>query len=66
MEVNSQMEKESGSRLREIYDTISGLSGKITEYDDSMTRTAVTEVKILSEDKIKVTLFGTVTIEVEI
>lgn len=65
-EVNSQMEKESGSRLREIYDTISGLPGKITEYDDSMTRTAVTEVKILSEDKIKVTLFGTVTIEVEI
>ena len=65
-EANSQMEKESGSRLREIYDTISGLPGKITEYDDSMTRTAVTEVKILSEDKIKVTLFGTVTIEVEI
>ena len=65
-EVNSQMEKESGSRLREIYDTISGLPGKITEYDDSMTRTAVTEVKIISEDKIKVTLFGTVTIEVEI
>ena len=65
-EVNSQMEKESGGRLREIYDTISAMPGKITEYDDNMTRIAVTEVKILSEKKISVTLFGTVTIEVEI
>ena len=65
-EVNSQMEKESGGRLREIYDTISAMPGKITEYDDNMTRIAVTEVKILSEEKISVTLFGTVTIEVEI
>ena len=65
-EVNSQMEKERGSRLREIYDTISAMPGKITEYDDNMTRIAVTEVKILSEEKISVTLFGTVTVEVEI
>lgn len=65
-EVNSQMEKESGGRLREIYDTISAMPGKITEYDDNMTRIAVTEVKILSEEKISVTLFGTVTVEVEI
>lgn len=65
-EVNSQMEKESGGRLREIYDTISAMPGKITEYDDNMTRIAVTEVKILSEEKITVTLFGTVTVEVEI
>lgn len=65
-EVNGQMEKESGGRLREIYDTISAMPGKITEYDDNMTRIAVTEVKILSEEKISVTLFGTVTIEVEI
>lgn len=65
-EVNSQMEKESGGRLREIYDTISAMPGKMTEYDDNMTRIAVTEVKILSEEKISVTLFGTVTIEVEI
>lgn len=65
-EVNSQMEKESGGRLREIYDTISAMPGKITEYDDNMTRIAVTKVKILSEEKISVTLFGTVTVEVEI
>lgn len=65
-EVNSQMEKESGGRLREIYDTISAMPGKMTEYDDNMTRIAVTEVKILSEEKISVTLFGTVTVEVEI
>ena len=65
-EVNSQMEKESCGRLREIYDTISAMPGKITEYDDNMTRIAVTEVKILSEEKISVTLFGTVTVEVEI
>ena len=65
-EVNSKMEKESCGRLREIYDTISAMPGKITEYDDNMTRIAVTEVKILSEEKISVTLFGTVTIEVEI
>lgn len=65
-EVKSQMEKESGGRLREIYDTISAMPGKITEYDDNMTRIAVTEVKILSEEKISVTLFGTVTVEVEI
>lgn len=65
-EVNSQMEKESGGRLREIYDTISAMPGKMTEYDDNMTRIAVTEVKILFEEKISVTLFGTVTVEVEI
>lgn len=65
-EVNSQMKKESGGRFREIYDTISAMPGKITEYDDNMTRIAVTEVKILSEEKISVTLFGTVTVEVEI
>ena len=65
-EINSQMEKASGGRLREIYDTISAMPGKITEYDDNMTRIAVTEVKILSEEKISVTLFGTVTVEVEI
>ena len=65
-EVNSKMEKESCGRLREIYDTISAMPGKITEYDDNMTRIAVTEVKILSEEKISVTLFGTVTVEVEI
>lgn len=65
-EVNSQMEKESGGRLREIYDTISAMPGKMTEYDDNMTRIAVTEVKILSEEKISVTLFGTVMVEVEI
>lgn len=65
-EVNSKMEKESCGRLREIYDTISAMPGKITEYDDNMTRIAVTEVKILSEKKISVTLFGTVTVEVEI
>ncbi len=65
-EVNSQMEKESGGRLREIYDTISAMPGKMTEYDDNMTRIAVTEVKILSEEKISVTLFGTVTVEIEI
>lgn len=65
-EINSQMEKESGGRLCEIYDTISAMPGKITKYDDNMTRVAVTEVKILSEEKISVTLFGTVTVEVEI
>lgn len=65
-EINSQMEKESGGRLCEIYDTISAVPGKITKYDDNMTRVAVTEVKILSEEKISVTLFGTVTVEVEI
>lgn len=65
-EVNSQMGKESGGRLREIYDTISAMPGKMTEYDDNMTRIAVTEVKILSEEKMSVTLFGTVTVEVEI
>ena len=65
-EINSQMEKASGGRLREIYDTISAMPGKMTEYDDNMTRIAVTEVKILSEKKISVTLFGTVTVEVEI
>ena len=60
------MEKEIGGRLREIYYTISAMPGKMTEYDDNMTRIAVTEVKILSEEKISVTLFGTVTVEVEI
>ena len=42
------------------------LSGKIQDYDDDIVRLMVTGVKIIDETKITVTLFDTITIEVEL
>ena len=61
-----QTENTNKSRLCEIYDMVSQMSGKFEEYDDNFTRTAVTNVKILSETKVQVTLFGSITKDIDI
>ena len=60
-----QMENAKPSLLHEIYDGLLKMPCKFTEYDDDITRLAVTKVKILSDTKIEVTLFGSITIESE-
>lgn len=61
-----QMENSHTNQLREIYDTVSGISGNFTEYDDELVRMAVTKVKIMSDTKVQITLFNSITIESEL
>ena len=61
-----QMEHSHTSQLREIYDTVSGISGNFTEYDDELARMAVSKVKIMSDTKAQITLFNSITIESEL
>lgn len=63
---NQQMENAQTGQLREMYDAISQIPGKFTEYDDEIVRIAVSKVKIISENKIQVTLFDSVIIESEL
>ncbi|MBQ6908430.1 MAG: zinc ribbon domain-containing protein, partial [Clostridia bacterium] len=61
-----QMENSHTNQLREIYDTVSGISGNFTEYDDELVRMAVTKVKILSDTKAQITLFDSIKIDTEL
>lgn len=61
-----QMENTQTGHLREIYDTISQIPGKFTEYNDEITRQMVNKVKILSEEKAEITLFNTVKLVVNL
>lgn len=61
-----QMENSQTGHLREIYDTISRIPGKFTEYNDEIARQMVNKVKILSEEKAEVTLFNTVKLVVNL
>ena len=58
-----QMENAQSGQLHEMYDAISRIPGKFTEYDDEIVRVTVSKVKILSETKIQVTFFDSITIE---
>ena len=52
--------------LTEIYDHVSKVPGKLTEYDDVFARQTVTKVRILSENQMDVTLYGAVTFTINI
>lgn len=52
--------------LTEIYDHVSKVPGKLTEYDDVFARQTVTKVRILSENQMDVTLYGAVTFTIDI
>ena len=62
----SQIENTQTSQLRAIYDTIDKLPGKFVTFDDSVVKSMVTRVKIISKEKIEVTLFDAVTLTVNI
>ena len=61
-----QMENSQRGQLREIYDTVSGIPGNFTEYDDELVRMAVSKVKIMSDTKAQITLFNSITIDSEL
>ena len=61
-----QMENSQTGHLREIYDTISQIPGKFTEYNDEIARQMVNKVKILSDEKAEITLFNTVKLVVNL
>ena len=61
-----QMENSQTGHLREIYDAISQIPGKFTEYNDEIARQMVNKVKILSEEKAEITLFNTVKLVVNL
>ena len=54
------------SRIREILDAVDKMPDKFTEYDDTLVRKMVTRVKIISKEAIEVTLFGSVTLNMQI
>ena len=60
------MENSQTGHLREIYDAISQIPGKFTEYNDEIARQMVNKVKILSEEKAEITLFNTVKLVVNL
>ena len=62
----NQLEKLNRNYMTEIYEHISKIEGRLVEYNDTFTRMAVTKVKILSEEKIEVTLYGSVVMTVDI
>ena len=61
-----QMENLNKNYLTEIYEHISKIPKELKEYNDTLTRLSVTNVKILSEEKMEVTLYGTVILTVDI
>lgn len=66
LNAKQQMENLNKNYLAEIYEQIAKIPDEIKEYSDTLVRLSVTNVKILSEDKIEVTLYGAVTLTVEI
>ena len=63
---HQQLGKNNKSYLTEIYEHVSNIPGKLTEYDDVFTRNTVTKVRILSNDQIEVTLYGAIPFKVNI
>lgn len=62
----NQLEKLNRNYMTEIYEHISSVKGKLVEYNDTFTRMAVTKVKILSEEKMEVTLYNAVNLKIDI
>lgn len=62
----SQIENAQTGQLRAIYDIIDKLPGRFVTFEDSVVKAMVTRVKILTQEKIEVTLFDAVTLTVNI
>lgn len=62
----SQIENAQTGQLRAIYDIIDKLLGRFVTFDDSVVKSMVTRVKIISQEQIEVTLFDAVTLTVNI
>ena len=57
-----QIENAHSGEIREIFDMISQMPFKYEEYDDDVARKLVSRVRILSEEKVEITLMNTVTL----
>lgn len=66
LSAKNQMENLNRNYLAEIYEHIGKISSEIKEYNDSLVRASVTNVKIISGEMIEVTLYGTLSLRVEI
>ena len=66
LNAKQQMESLNKNYLAEIYEHIEKIPKELTEYNDTLTRLSVTNVKILSGEKIEVTLYGAVKLTVDI
>ena len=62
----SQIENAQTGQLRAIYGIIDKLPGRFVTFEDSVVKAMVTRVKILTQEKIEVTLFDAVTLTVNI
>lgn len=63
---NRQLEHVNTRKLQNIMDRVSKIDGRLEHYDDEITRAVITGIKIISEKRIEVILFGTVVMEAEL
>ena len=58
-----QMADAGSGKLREIYAALDSINTEFTEYDDTIVRRLVSKVRIISQNKVIVTLCGSLDIE---
>lgn len=60
------LKQQAGGKLSDIYEYVSKMPGKLSEYDDVFARNTVTKIKILNANQMEVTLYGAVKFTVNI
>ena len=63
IQAEKQMADAGSGKLREIYTALETMNTEFTEYDDAVVRRLVSKVRVISKDKIIVTLCGSLDIE---
>ena len=66
IQTEKQMADAGSGKLREIYTALETMNTEFTEYDDAVVRRLVSKVRVISKDKIIVTLCGSLDIEQKI
>lgn len=61
-----QLENSHSAQIREIYDIISRIPGKLEAYNDEITRKMVSRIKIISAEKAEITLLNAITLTVDL
>ncbi len=63
LDAHKQTAGASHNRLREICDAIDDMGNEFTEYNEMVVRRLVTQIKVISRDKIVITFCGTLDVE---
>ncbi len=63
LDAHKQAAGASHNRLREICDALDDMGNEFTEYNEIVVRRLVTQIKVISKDKIVITFCGTLDIE---